>query len=100
MSKSTSSSLLPLVILFLVILLLGVVGFVAYSIATAVADQTNKNMARKHMTVTKDGMRVGVREVGGEGERDRTQRYVAVSYILWLDLWGGVEVGGERERWF
>lgn len=38
------------------------------------------------MTVTKDGMRVGMKEMGGEGERDRTQSVLVKAWNL--SLWG------------
>lgn len=34
-------------------------------------------MEKKHVVVTKEGMRVGVKEVGREGYVDRTQRCVS-----------------------
>ena len=47
-------------------------------------------MEKKHVVMTKDGMRVGVKEVGREGYVDRTQRYVFppppfafVSFFVW-----------------
>ncbi|KAI4171868.1 MAG: hypothetical protein LQ343_003945 [Gyalolechia ehrenbergii] len=73
---TASSSLLPLAILLLLLTLLALVGFAAYGIATSVADQTRGKMERRHVSFTKDGMKVGVREMGAEKQRDRTQRFV------------------------
>lgn len=39
-------------------------------------------MEKKHVVMTKDGMRVGVKEVGREGYVDRTQRYVVFFFLL------------------
>ncbi len=72
---STLTRLLPL---FLLLILLAIIAFIAYAvyiIATDVKTQTEKKMEKKHVVLTKEGMKVGVREVGREGYVDRTQRY-------------------------
>lgn len=39
------------------------------------ADQGKRTMEKKHVSFTKDGMKVGVKELGDEEYADRTQRY-------------------------
>lgn len=72
---STLTRLLPLILLLVGLGIFAAVGWTVYRIATDVKLQTEKKMERKHVVVTKEGMRVGVKEVGREGYVDRTQRY-------------------------
>lgn len=69
------SNLVPAIVLLLFLLAAAGVGYAVYSVAASVADTTSKKMERKHVVLTKEGMRVGVREVAREGYVDRTQRY-------------------------
>jgi hypothetical protein len=39
------------------------------------ADQGKRTMEKKHVSFTKDGMKVGVKELGDEEYADKTQRY-------------------------
>ena len=72
---SGAGNLVPLIILFLVLAILGAVGFVAYSIANDVSSQTRKKMEKRNISFTKDGMKVGVKEVTREQQEDSTQKY-------------------------
>lgn len=74
MAKSALGSLVPLIITVILLAVAGVVGYVAYSIAMDVADKTGKKMEKKHMSVSKDGIKVGVKEVSAEQVGDSTQR--------------------------
>lgn len=74
MAKSTLSALVPLIITVILLAVAGAVGYVAYCIAMDVADKTNKKMENKHMSLSKDGMKVGVKEVTAEQVGDSTQR--------------------------
>ncbi|KAL4915275.1 hypothetical protein BDW62DRAFT_203741 [Aspergillus aurantiobrunneus] len=65
--------LLPLAILVVVIVVLVVIGFIAYSIVQEVSDKTRSKMEKKNVMFTKDGMKVGVREVNEEDYVDRSQ---------------------------
>ncbi|KAK5070556.1 hypothetical protein LTR64_000227 [Lithohypha guttulata] len=53
-----------------------VVGFLAYQIAVDVADKTSKKMEKKNVSLSKDGLKVGVKEVSAEQIGDSTQRYI------------------------
>ena len=74
-----SGQIVPLIILFVVVGILLVIGFVAYSIATEVANKSKETMEKKHIHLTKDGMRVDVKSVDAEKEGDKTQRSVRLA---------------------
>ena len=72
-TNPSSSSLLPLIILLLVV---GGFAFVAYQIWVVVndiGDATTKKMEKKNIVLTKDGVKVGVKQVNQEEYVDRTQ---------------------------
>ncbi|KAI9839754.1 MAG: hypothetical protein M1837_002042 [Sclerophora amabilis] len=72
-ASSSASKLLPLVILFLVLGAFAFVGYQVYVVATQIANSTNKKLETKNVTFTKDGMKVGVKEVKQENYVDQTQ---------------------------
>lgn len=76
---STLGNLVPLIVLVLVLAILAAVGFVAYSIANDVSSETRKKMEKKNISFTKDGMKVGVKEVTREQQEDSTQGYILPS---------------------
>ena len=80
--------LAPLAILLSVLIVFGFVGYIAYTIANDVAEKTSKKMQRKNVIVTKDGMKVGVREIREERYVDQTQKYVLPG--SYLDRAGGI----------
>ena len=69
------ASILPLVFLIVVV---GVGGFIGYSIYTwsnELADRANKKMEKKNIGFTKDGgLRVGVKELKDENYADKQQK--------------------------
>ncbi|KAG2412356.1 hypothetical protein HFD88_009913 [Aspergillus terreus] len=65
--------LIPLVILLTVVAVLAVIGYVSWSIAQEVTRKTRSKMEKKNVVWTKDGMKVGVRELGDEEYKDRSQ---------------------------
>lgn len=71
--------LAPLLILFTILGILGFIGYVVYSVSNDIADKTSQKMQKKNIMVTKDGMKVGVREVREESYVDVTQRYAPLS---------------------
>lgn len=74
-----ASRILPLIILFVVLAILAVVGFVVYSIVQDISDKTRDKMEKKNVMFTRDGMKVGVKEVNEEDYVDRSQRFVSLS---------------------
>ncbi|KAI9373720.1 hypothetical protein BJX61DRAFT_541489 [Aspergillus egyptiacus] len=68
-----TARLLPLVVLFVVAIIIVAVGYVAYTIAQEVSDKTMGKMEKRNVMFTKDGMKVGVREIKEEEYVDRSQ---------------------------
>ncbi|KAL8729171.1 MAG: hypothetical protein Q9166_004910 [cf. Caloplaca sp. 2 TL-2023] len=94
---STLTLLLPLLLLLILLAIFAFVAYAIYTIANDVKTQTEKKMEKKHVVLTKDGMRVGVREVGNEKYVDKTQNLFVRAWELssWTGgLWGQKE--GER----
>ena len=76
-SSSTISKLLPLIILLLVLSVAAFIGYAIFTIVNDVADKTAKKMEKKHNVVlSKDGMKVGVKELETEKYVSSSQRYV------------------------
>lgn len=71
-----ASALIPVVIVIVVVGILAAVGFVAYGIVQGVGNTTREKMEKKNLVFSKDGMKVGVKEVSQEAEKDRSQRCV------------------------
>lgn len=69
------SNLIPFIILVIVLAVLAVVGFVAYSIATEVSNTTRQKLERKNVSFSKEGMKVGVKHKTQEEQEDQAQRY-------------------------
>ena len=73
--KSGSGSLMPLIVLVIVGAILAAVGYAVYTIANDVSAQTKKKMEKKNISFSRDGMKVGVKEVTREQQEDGAQRY-------------------------
>ena len=71
--------LVPLLILTIVLLAAAAIGYVVLTIISDVADKTSKKMERHNVSFTRDGMKVGVREVKDEDYKAQTQRCVQPS---------------------
>lgn len=71
-----SARILPLIILLVVVGIIAVVAYIAYSIAHDVSKTTRQKMEKRDLVFSKDGMKIGVKEVDFETENDRTQRCV------------------------
>lgn len=74
-------SILSLIFLILFVALLAGVGFVAYSIYQEVSKNTREKMEKRNIAFTRDGMKVGVREIKDEAYKDRTQRYALLQIL-------------------
>lgn len=79
------SKVVPLVVLFVVLIIAAFIGYVVYTIATDVAEKTSKKMEKKNIRFGKDGMKIGVKEVGNENYVDQTQSLLvkAWNYSSW-----------------
>ncbi|PLB53032.1 hypothetical protein P170DRAFT_462830 [Aspergillus steynii IBT 23096] len=65
--------IIPLVILLVVVSVLAVIGYIAWSIAQEVTRTTRSKMEKKNVVWTRDGMKVGVKELKDEEYKDRSQ---------------------------
>lgn len=88
MSKSKSPNIVPLILLLVFLVILAGVGYVVYSIIQDVSKNTRAKMERKHVVLTKDGMKVEVKEVKDEAYKDRTQRFVCPELYRGLGPFG------------
>ncbi|KZF21818.1 hypothetical protein L228DRAFT_248570 [Xylona heveae TC161] len=77
--------IIPLILLLLLVIVLGFVGFVVYSIANDIAQKTSQHMEKKNVSFTKDGLKVGIKEMKNENYVDKTQSYLvkAWNYSTW-----------------
>jgi len=71
-----SGSIVPFIILLIAIAILAVVGFVAYSVAHDVGHKTRQKLEKKHVSFSRDGMKVGIKEVSIEQQEDATQSVI------------------------
>jgi hypothetical protein len=67
-------SLIPLFILLVAVVIFSIIGYIAYSIAQEVSKNTRSKMEKKNVMFTRDGMKVGVKELSEEDYVDRSQR--------------------------
>ncbi|PSN64387.1 hypothetical protein BS50DRAFT_575828 [Corynespora cassiicola Philippines] len=67
-------NLVPLVILFLVVGGVAWVGYQIYLYSNELAERGVRKMEKKNVVFSKDGARVGIKEVKAEDYADRTQR--------------------------
>ena len=75
------ANILPLILLFVGVGVLAFIGFVVYSIVQDVKSQTKKKMEKKNVMFSRDGMKVGIKEINDEEYKDRSQRYVALESV-------------------
>jgi beta-lactam-binding protein with PASTA domain len=67
-------SLIPLILLLVAVIVLCVIGYIAYGIVQEVSKNTRSKMEKKNVMFTKDGLKVGVKELSEEDYVDRSQR--------------------------
>ncbi|EAW21564.1 uncharacterized protein NFIA_067310 [Aspergillus fischeri NRRL 181] len=66
-------SLIPLIILLVAVIIFSVIGYIAYSIVQEVGKNTRSKMEKKNVMLTRDGVKVGVKELSEEDYVDRSQ---------------------------
>lgn len=69
-----ASSLLPLVVLFAIVGGVAWVGYQIFLYTNELAERGVHKLEKKNVVFTKDGARVGVKEMSAEKYKDRTQR--------------------------
>jgi hypothetical protein len=67
-------NLIPLFVLVVVVGIFGFVGFVVYSIVQEVSTKAREKIEKKNISITKGGLKVGVKELRDEEYRDRSQK--------------------------
>ncbi|MCJ1310061.1 hypothetical protein MMC25_003722 [Agyrium rufum] len=77
---STLTRLIPLILLILVLAFAAIVGFVIYGIVTDIASKTNEKMEKKNISFSKEGMKVGVKEM-------QEENYVGVTQNMLVKAW-------------
>ncbi|KAI2634478.1 hypothetical protein GGS21DRAFT_104646 [Xylaria nigripes] len=73
---STISQLLPLILLLLAVAGIGLVCYQVYISAAKIRQNAENKFASRNITVTKDGIKVGVHHVENERYVDATQSWV------------------------
>ena len=85
-SPSTSltkpSKLAPLLILLVVLALFAFVGYHLYLTAQKISSATSDKMQAKNVVFTKDGLKVGVKDVRTESYVDTTQSFLVKAWNL------------------
>ncbi|KAF2232826.1 hypothetical protein EV356DRAFT_504833 [Viridothelium virens] len=66
-------NLIPLIIFFIIVGVVSFVGYHIYLVANEIGDQSRQKMEKKNIAFTKDGMKVGVKEIKDEEYADKTQ---------------------------
>ncbi len=82
MAFALLSQILPLIVALGVV---GGIGFVLYHVylsVTKMGETASQKMGKKNVVLTKDGMRVGVKNVRNEKYVDKTQSYVVKAWNL------------------
>ncbi|EFQ97581.1 hypothetical protein MGYG_00621 [Nannizzia gypsea CBS 118893] len=88
------SRLLPVILMVLLVVALAAIGLVVYSIAMDVKDNTKKKMEKKNVAFSRDGAKVGVKEMQAEEYQDRTQ---SVLVNMWENSGNGQTRGRKKK---
>ncbi|KAI4133527.1 MAG: hypothetical protein LQ347_002149 [Umbilicaria vellea] len=81
------SNLLPLLALVVVVIVAAFVCYGIYTVVTEIADKTQEKMEQKNVVFTKDGMRVGVKEVRKENYVDKAESRKRTQDSYWVGVW-------------
>ncbi|KAG5937894.1 hypothetical protein E4U13_001278 [Claviceps humidiphila] len=79
---STIGKLIPLLIAIVFVSAIGWVLYQVYDSATKIRDTASERMGKKNVLFTKDGVRVGVKDVQNEKYVDKTQSWVVKAWNL------------------
>lgn len=80
--RSALNKLLPLIILFIVLAGFAFVGYHLYLTFQKISSTTSEKMQSKNVVFTKDGMKVGVKEMKNENYVDKTQSFLVKAWNL------------------
>src|SRR5947208_3095103 len=97
--QSAISKVAPLLIFFALVGVIAVVLLQVAKTAGDIADKAGKKLEKKNVLVTKEGVKVGVKELRTENYVDRTQRYAngfLITHCSLLSLRGGLFVSASE----
>jgi len=80
--RSALKKLTPLIVLLLLVLFFAFVGYHIYLSVQAISSAASKKMEDKHVVITKDGVRVQVKEVNTENYVGNTQSVLVKAWNL------------------
>ncbi|KAG6131473.1 hypothetical protein E4U22_003093 [Claviceps purpurea] len=80
--RVTEQKLVPLLIAIVFVSAIGWVLYQVYDSATKIRDTASERMGKKNVLFTKDGVRVGVKDVQNEKYVDKTQSWVVKAWNL------------------
>ncbi|TGO25200.1 hypothetical protein BPAE_0085g00200 [Botrytis paeoniae] len=80
--RSALSKLLPLLIFLIILGAFAFVGYQVYLVTQQVSKSASDKMASKNVSFTKDGVKVGVKELKNESYVDRTQGFLVKAWNL------------------
>ncbi|TGJ84013.1 hypothetical protein E0Z10_g4766 [Xylaria hypoxylon] len=76
----TDSQIIPLILLLLVVAGIGFVGYQVYIGATKIRENAENRFASRNVVFTKDGVKVGVKNIENERYVDATQSWVVKAW--------------------
>jgi len=79
---STLGKILPLLIVLVILAGGAWVGYQVYLSARQIGDQASERMGKKNVVFTKDGLKVGVKQIQDEKYVDNTQKWVMKAWTL------------------
>ncbi|KAF5677238.1 hypothetical protein FHETE_1750 [Fusarium heterosporum] len=84
MAKQSSalSQVLPLIIVFALLSVGGWVGYQVYVSVVKMSDAASERMGKKNVVFTKDGVKVGVKQIKNENYVDATQSWFVKAWNL------------------
>ncbi|THV49416.1 hypothetical protein BGAL_0196g00140 [Botrytis galanthina] len=80
--RSALSKLLPLLIFLVIVGAFAFVGYQVYLVTQQVSKSASDKMASKNVSFTKDGVKVGVKELKNENYVDKTQGFLVKAWNL------------------
>ncbi|TAQ84729.1 hypothetical protein B7494_g6962 [Chlorociboria aeruginascens] len=101
--RSALSKLAPLIILIVLLVGFAFIGYHLYLSFQKISNAASDKMQSKNVVFTKDGLRVGVKEVKNESYVDATQNYLVKAWNLstWPEykskLWNKQQPDGKLE---
>jgi len=84
-------SVLPLIILVIVVAILSFIGYVVFTIVQDISHKAKEKMEKKHVSLTRDGVKVSVKQINDEDYKDRSQSVL-------VKVWNHASFPGYKSR--